>query len=102
MQPKTAVCRKFLPLQAANVAYFQKKIRLSGFSAYPYGSSFQVIRISGVLLYFFGCSGPAYWSAPKSEHVHSERQPSTSKPRLFVKVPTITYLLIYCMEQSPA
>jgi hypothetical protein len=37
--------------QTANVAYFQRKIRLSGFSAYPDGSPSQLILISGVLLY---------------------------------------------------
>ena len=39
------------PFQAANVAYFQRKIQLSGVSAYPDGSPSQLIRISGVLLY---------------------------------------------------
>ena len=33
------------------VAYFQSKIQLSGFSAYPNGSPSPFIRISGVLLY---------------------------------------------------
>jgi hypothetical protein len=38
MLPKTAGCRNyFFPLQTANVAYFQRKIQLSGFSAYPDG-----------------------------------------------------------------
>jgi len=40
-------------LQTANVAYCQRKIQLSVFSAYPDGSPSQLIRISGVLLYFF-------------------------------------------------
>ena len=35
--------------QSANIAYFQRKIQLSGFSAYPYVSPSQLIRISGVL-----------------------------------------------------
>jgi len=38
-------------LQTANVAYFQRKIQLSGISAYPDGSLSQWIRISGVLPY---------------------------------------------------
>ena len=38
-------------LQAANVAYFQRKFQLSGFSAYPDGPPSILIRISGVLLY---------------------------------------------------
>ena len=37
--------------QAVNVAYFQIKIQLSGFSAYPVGSRSQLIRISGVQMY---------------------------------------------------
>ena len=41
----------FSPLQAASVAYFQRKIQLPGFSAYPDGSRSQLIRISGVLVY---------------------------------------------------
>jgi len=51
MEPKTAVFRIFFPLRTTNVAYFQRKIQLSGFSAYPDGSPYQLIRISGVLLY---------------------------------------------------
>ena len=39
-------------LQTVNVAYFQRKIQLSGFSAYPDGSPSQLIRMSVVLLYF--------------------------------------------------
>ena len=39
------------PSQIVNVAYFQRKIQLSGFSAYPDGSSSQLIRISRGLLY---------------------------------------------------
>jgi len=52
MQPKTAVCRNYFPLQIANLAYFQRKIQLSEFSAYPDGSPSQLIRIIEVLLYF--------------------------------------------------
>ena len=51
MQPKTAVCREFFPLQTLHVAYLQRKIQLSGISAYPDGSPSQLIRISAVLLY---------------------------------------------------
>jgi len=50
MQPKIAVVI-FFPLQTANVAYFQRKFQLSGFSAHPDGSPSQLIRISGVLLH---------------------------------------------------
>jgi hypothetical protein len=50
MQPKTAVCRIFFPLQTAKVSYFQRKIQ-SGISAYPDGSSSQLIRINEVLMY---------------------------------------------------
>ena len=39
-------------LQTGNVAYLQRKIQLSGFSAYPDGSPSQLICISGVVLYF--------------------------------------------------
>jgi hypothetical protein len=43
MLPKTAVCRNyFFPLQTAIVAYFQRKIQLSGFSAYPDGLAFLI------------------------------------------------------------
>ena len=38
-------------LQTADVAYFQRKIQLSGFFAYPDGSPSQLI-LSGVLLLF--------------------------------------------------
>ena len=37
-------------LQTVNVRFFQRKIQLSGFSAYPDGSPAQLIRMSGVLL----------------------------------------------------
>ena len=36
----------------ASVEYFERKIQLSGFSAYPEGSPSQLFRITGVLLYF--------------------------------------------------
>jgi len=39
-------------LQIANVACFQRKIQLPGFPAYPDGSPSQLIRISGVMIYF--------------------------------------------------
>jgi hypothetical protein len=38
-------------IQTANVDYFQRKIQLSGFSAYPDGSPCQLIQIIGVVLY---------------------------------------------------
>ena len=38
-------------LQTANVAYFQRKIQLSEFSAYSNGSPFQLITINEVLVY---------------------------------------------------
>jgi len=38
-------------LQTANVLDMQRKIQLSGLSAYPDGSSFQLIPVSGILLY---------------------------------------------------
>jgi len=41
----------FFPLQTTNVACFQRKIQLPGFSVHPNGSSFQLIRISGVVMY---------------------------------------------------
>ena len=40
-------------LHTANVNLFSNKIQLSGFSAYPNGSSSQFIRIGAVLLYIF-------------------------------------------------
>jgi len=46
---KSSRCRNCFPFQTANVAYFQTKIILSGFSAYPDGSPCHLIRISGVL-----------------------------------------------------
>ena len=42
----------FFPLPAANVAYFQRKIQLSGHSVYPDISPSELIRVIGVLLYF--------------------------------------------------
>ena len=41
----------FFPLQIATVAYFQREIQLSGFSAYPDGLPSLLIQISGILLY---------------------------------------------------
>jgi hypothetical protein len=46
---KITVCRNSFPLKTVNVAYFQRKVQLSGLSAYPS----QLIRISGILLYYF-------------------------------------------------
>jgi hypothetical protein len=37
-------------IQTANVAYFQKRIQLPGFSAYPDGSPSQLIQVGGILL----------------------------------------------------
>jgi len=37
-------------LQTLNVAYFQRKIQLSGFCAYLDGLASQLIRMNGVLL----------------------------------------------------
>jgi hypothetical protein len=42
----------FSPLQTAKVAYFQRKIQLSGFSAYPDSSPSQLIRIVVVATVF--------------------------------------------------
>ena len=42
---------EFFSLLTANVPYFQRTIQMSEFSAYPYGSSSQLIRIIRVLLY---------------------------------------------------
>ena len=39
------------PLQTVSVAYLQRKIQLSGFSACPDICPSQLIRISGVLMY---------------------------------------------------
>jgi len=38
-------------IKFASITYFQRKIQLSGFSAYLGGSPSQLIRISGVLVY---------------------------------------------------
>ena len=38
-------------LQTASSAYFQRKILLSGFSAYSDGWPYQLVRISGVVLH---------------------------------------------------
>jgi hypothetical protein len=55
MYPKTTVLTTPPPppLQTTNVAYFQRKINFSGFSAYPACSSSQLIRISGILVYTY-------------------------------------------------
>ena len=39
-------------LQIANVAYFQRKIQLSGFSAYPGGFPSQLTRLSLCVIFF--------------------------------------------------
>jgi hypothetical protein len=49
MKPKTAICRKFVPLETVNVVQFQRKIQLSGLSTYPDGSPSQLILINGVI-----------------------------------------------------
>jgi len=49
---KQQFVESFFLLITANVTYFQRKIQLSLFSAYPDGSSSQLIRICGVLLHF--------------------------------------------------
>ena len=59
--------KKFFPLRTANVVYFQRKILLSGFAAYPDGSPSQLVRISGLLPYVHYLSSllqpfKAYWS----------------------------------------
>ena len=49
-------------LQTSNIDHFQRKIQLSGFSAYPDGWPSKLIRISGVLLYSYiklKCGGRA-------------------------------------------
>jgi len=52
MLPNIASCKNFCPLKTAIIAYIQRKIQLSGFFfAYPDGSPFQLIMISGILLY---------------------------------------------------
>ena len=52
MSPKTVVCINFLQLQTANVAYFQRIIQLSRFSAYPDDSPSKLILRNGILLYY--------------------------------------------------
>ena len=49
------MCINFLPLQTAPVAYFQRKIQLSIFSAYPIASPSQLVWLSAVLLYLQDC-----------------------------------------------
>jgi len=56
----------FFTIQTANVAYFQRKIELSGFYAYPDVWPSQLIRISGVLLCFKGNVNITRPSAPRS------------------------------------
>ena len=51
MLSKTAICRKFFPLQTANVACFQRKIQLFVFSAYPDVPPSRLIHVRVVLLY---------------------------------------------------
>ena len=41
-----------IEMQTVNVVYFQRKIQLYGFSAYPDDSPSQLNRISGVLLFY--------------------------------------------------
>jgi len=45
------LCIVTAELKTASVAYFQRKIQLLGFSAYPDASPSQSTRIIGVLLY---------------------------------------------------
>jgi len=49
-------------IQTTKVAFFQRKIPLSGFSTYPDGSVSQLIRISGVLLYQILKKDSVQWS----------------------------------------
>ena len=59
-------------LQTANVAYFQRKIQLSGFFfAYPDGSPSQLIPISGVLLYVPSFGGTLQFSVAVKPRVHT-------------------------------
>jgi len=53
MWPKTAFCRNFLPLQTVNVVQFQRKIQLTGLSAYRDFSPSQLILINGVTFCLF-------------------------------------------------
>jgi len=48
---KIFVCRNCFTLQTVNVTYFQRKIQLSRFFAYPDDSPSQLIPISGFILY---------------------------------------------------
>jgi len=48
-------------LQTANVAYFQRKIQLSGFSEYPDGLPSQLIQMSGLLLYLYNMHHNFLW-----------------------------------------
>ena len=57
-------------LQTANVACFQRKIQLSGLSAYSDVSPSQLIRISGVvLLYLNKRAVQAQWGVNEAVHV---------------------------------
>jgi hypothetical protein len=51
MWPKNSCLFNLFSLYIANVAYFQRKIKLSEFSAYPDGSRSQITRVTGVILY---------------------------------------------------
>ena len=59
--------------QSAVVAYFQRKIQLSGFSAYPDGSQSRLIWIRGVLLY------------PQSIFFPTGRGPSSGPHKIFAE-----------------
>ena len=67
-------------LQTAHIAYFQRKIQLSGFSSYPDGSPSQLIRIIGVLLY-------TYWGGGDKRERERERES--------------TYMVFYHYHLSP-
>jgi len=62
MSSKTTVLKIFPPLQTTNVAYCERKIQLSGFSAYLAGSATQFIRISGVLLHKLPVADETFYS----------------------------------------
>ena len=47
-------------IQTVNIAYFQRKIQLSGFSAYPDGLLSQLFRISGVIMCVFHLVADVY------------------------------------------
>ena len=58
-------------LQTANVAYFQRKIQLSGFFFFASGSPSQLILISGVLLYVRSFRGTLQFSVAVKPRVHT-------------------------------